>query len=60
MRIEKQFSGKNDGSKLGMRVFHAISGVSKSKNEHVKEVTMVIFASIAIISFAITLLSKSL
>ena len=60
MKIEKQFSGKNKGQKLGMRGFHAVSGASKSKNEHVKEVMMVIFASIAIISFAITLLSKSL
>ena len=61
MKIEKQFSGKNEGSKkLGMRGFHAISGDSNSKHGRAIEVIMVIFASATIISFAIALLSKSL
>ncbi len=60
MKIEKQFSGKNEGSKLGMRGFHAISGDSNSKHGRGIEVIMVIFASATIISFAIALLSKSL
>ena len=60
MKIEKQFSGKNKGSKLGMRGFHALSGDSNSKDGRAIEVIMVIFASATIISFAIALLSKSL
>ncbi len=60
MKIEKQFSGKNEDSKLGMRGFHAIIGDSDSKNGRAIEVIMVIFASATIISFAIALLSKSL
>ena len=60
MKVDKQFSGKNEGSKLGMRGFHAVSGDSDSKDGRVLEVIMVIFASATIISFAIALLSKSL
>ncbi len=60
MKIEKQFSGKNEGSRLGMRGFHAVSGDSDSKDGRALEAIMVIFASAAIISFAIALLSKSL
>ena len=60
VKIEKQFSGKNEGSRLGMRGFHAVSGDSDSKDGRALEAIMVIFASAAIISFAIALLSKSL
>ncbi len=60
VKIEKQFSGKNKGSKLAMRGFHAVSGDSNSKDGRAIEVIMVIFASATIISFAIALLSKSL
>ncbi len=59
MKIEKQFSGKNEGSKLEMREFHAFSGDSDSKDRRTLEVVMVAFATVAITTFAIILLSKS-